>query len=74
MKFIYKAALLAVISLAAAACAFDPPSHQESAVPPTYSQSVYRDPGVLNTPSNTGNRPEDLDPHTIHWRDVRPNY
>jgi hypothetical protein len=71
---IYRAALLAAICLVAAACASAPASQQESAVPPTYSQSVYRDAGVLNTPNNTGNPPQDLDPHTRHWRDVRPNY
>lgn len=70
---ICRAAFFAMIGLAAAACTSTPP-RQESGVPPTYSQSIYRDAGVLNTPNNTGNRPEDLDPHTMHWRDVRPNY
>lgn len=69
-----KVALGTVIVIAVAACA-TPADHHESAVPLTYSQATYHQPaGVLNTPNNTGNSPEDLDPHTIHWGDVRPNY
>lgn len=66
-------ALAAAIALGAAACASSP-SPQASGVPPTYSQAVYRDAGVLNTPYNTGNPPQDIDPHTVHWGDVRPPY
>ena len=67
-------ALGAAIIFVAAACTA-PESPRRSAVPPTYSQATYHRPaGVLNTPYNTGNPPEDLDPHTVHWGDVRPNY
>jgi hypothetical protein len=51
-----------------------PLARNDSAVPPPASPSIYRPPGVLNTPNNTGNPPQDLDPHTVHWGDVRPVY
>lgn len=69
-----KVALGIAIVMAAAACA-TAERHRDSAVPPTYSQATYHRPaGVQNTPYNTGNPPADLDPHTVHWGDVRPNY
>lgn len=69
-----KVALGIAIVLAAAACAATE-RHRELAVPPPYSQATYHRPaGVQNTPYNTGNPPADLDPHTVHWGDVRPNY
>jgi hypothetical protein len=69
-----KAALGIAFALASASCA-GPERARQSAVPPAYSEATYRRPaGVQNTPYNTGNPPADLDPHTVHWGDVRPNY
>ncbi|HSI16096.1 MAG TPA: hypothetical protein VK961_28865 [Chthoniobacter sp.] len=67
-------ALGMAVAMTAVACSA-PERHHESGVPPAYSQSTYQRPaGALNTPNNTGNPPEDLDPHTPHWGDVRRNY
>jgi len=64
-----------VIATATAACTGTERPDHASAVPPTYSQTTYHRPaGVQNTPYDTGNPPADLDPHTVHWGDVRPNY
>jgi hypothetical protein len=74
IKIWKKPVLLAALCAACGACTSTDVGRRESGAPPAYSQAVYRDPGVLNTPNNTGNRPEDLSPYTVHWRDVRPLY
>ncbi|MEI9895922.1 MAG: hypothetical protein WDN28_19125 [Chthoniobacter sp.] len=72
-----KTLLVTAFCAAGAACTTEPARHEvvhESGAPPAYSQSVYRDAGVINSPNNTGNPPQDLDPHSVQWRDVRRPY
>lgn len=74
-----RAALCSLAFSVLAACTEVPTRHHvarnESGLPVPASPSIYhRPPGVLNTPNDTGNPPQDLDPHTVHWGDVRPVY
>jgi len=61
-----KVILLGFLCCLAAACSAGTTNHY-SAVPSIQRQA--RDYGTINSPSNTGNPPTDIDPHTPHWGD-----